>query len=100
MCKALSFVDACTEEHFAAMSRSSPPGFRRAGAPDFFMGGGARNGPRHRVVCGAKGFRAPPAGGGPRFFICAGELNSPGIKVLPPAKRLYAPPGAGGSSTR
>ena len=33
MCKALSFVDACTEEHFAAMSRSSPPGFRRAGAP-------------------------------------------------------------------
>ena len=35
MCKALSFVDACTEEHFAAMSRSSPPGFRRAGAPFF-----------------------------------------------------------------
>ena len=35
MCKALSFVDACTEEHFAAMSRSSPPGFRRAGAPTF-----------------------------------------------------------------
>ena len=38
MCKALSFVDACTEEHFAAMSRSSPPGFRRAGAPIFYQG--------------------------------------------------------------
>ena len=24
MCKALSFVDACTEEHFAAMSRRAP----------------------------------------------------------------------------
>ena len=39
MCKALSFVDACTEEHFAAMSRSSPPGVRRAGAPIFYMRG-------------------------------------------------------------
>ena len=39
MCKALSFVDACTEEHFAAMSRSSPPGFRRAGAPIFYLRG-------------------------------------------------------------
>lgn len=39
MCKALSFVDACTEEHFAAMSRSSPPGFRRAGAPFFIFHG-------------------------------------------------------------
>ena len=29
MCKALSFVDACTEEHFAAMSRSWPPPRRR-----------------------------------------------------------------------
>jgi len=32
MCKALSFVDACTEEHFAAMSR-------RAGAPIFYLRG-------------------------------------------------------------
>ena len=39
MCQALSFVAACTEEHFAAMSRSSPPGFRRAGAPIFYLRG-------------------------------------------------------------
>ena len=36
MCKALSFVDACTEEHFAAMSRSCPPPLPPAGGgPDF-----------------------------------------------------------------
>ena len=39
MCKALSFVDACTEEHFAAMSRSYPPGVRRAGGPIFYLRG-------------------------------------------------------------
>ena len=35
----LRIIDACTEEHFAAMSRSSPPGFRRAGAPIFYLRG-------------------------------------------------------------
>ena len=40
MCKALSFVDACTEEHFAAMSRSYPPAVPPGGGPNFFMGGG------------------------------------------------------------
>ena len=39
MCKALSFVDACTEEHFAAMSRSYPPRIRRAGGPNFYIRG-------------------------------------------------------------
>ena len=35
MCKALSFVDACTEEHFAAMSRSFPTRLPPGGGPDF-----------------------------------------------------------------
>ena len=39
MCKALSFVDACTEEHFAAMSRSYPPRVRPAGGPLFYIRG-------------------------------------------------------------
>ena len=39
MCKALSFVDACTEEHFAAMSRSAPPGLPPAGPPLFYLRG-------------------------------------------------------------
>ena len=50
MCKALSFVDACTEEHFAAMSRSSPPRFRRAGGPSFFLRGGTGFGPHQGVA--------------------------------------------------
>ena len=50
MCKALSFVDACTEEHFAAMSRSSPPGFRRAGAPIFYLRGRTEFARRGRLI--------------------------------------------------
>ena len=61
MCKALSFVDACTEEHFAAMSRSSPPGFRRAG---FFICAGELNSPGIKVLPPAKRLYAPPGAGG------------------------------------
>ena len=50
MCKALSFVDACTEEHFAAMSRSSPPG--------------ELNSPGIKVLPPAKRLYAPPGAGG------------------------------------
>ena len=63
MCKALSFVDACTEEHFAAMSRSSPPGFRRAGAPIFYCAG-ELNSPGIKVLPPAKRLYAPPGAGG------------------------------------
>ena len=63
MCKALSFVDACTEEHFAAMSRSSPPGFRRAG-PRFFICTGELNSPGIKVLPPAKRLYAPPGAGG------------------------------------
>ena len=53
MCKALSFVAACTEEHFAAMSRSSPPGFRGAGAPIFYLRGRSEFA-RHQGVAAGK----------------------------------------------
>ena len=62
MCKALSFVDACTEEHFAAMSRSSPPGFRRG--PRFFICAGELNSPGIKVLPPAKRLYAPPGAGG------------------------------------
>ncbi len=65
----LRFVDACTEEHFKAMSlihalgwRNFPTRLRRVGAPS--------------------------------YFICSGEMNSPCAKILPSAKYLYAPLGA------
>ena len=64
MCKALSFVDACTEEHFAAMSRSSPPGFRRAGAPIFYLRGRTEFAPGIKVLPPAKRLYAPPGAGG------------------------------------
>ena len=56
MCKALSFVDACTEEHFAAMSRSSPP--------RFFICAGELNSPGIKVLPPAKRLYAPPGAGG------------------------------------
>ncbi len=62
MCKALSFVDACTEEHFAAMSRSSPPGFRRAGAPIFYMGGRTGLAREQSFASGQKRVSAPRRG--------------------------------------
>ena len=59
MCKALSFVDACTEEHFAAMSRSS------AGrGPRFFICAGELNSPGIKVLPPAKRLYAPPGAGG------------------------------------
>ena len=63
MCKALSFVDACTEEHFAAMSRSSPPGFR-GGDPRFSFDWGEMNPPQSKVLPPAKRLYAPPGAGG------------------------------------
>ena len=60
MCKALSFVDACTEEHFAAMSRSSPPGFRRAGAPIFYLRGRTEFARHQGFARRAKRLYAPP----------------------------------------
>ena len=81
MCKALSFVDACTEEHFAAMSRSSPtrgrPGGGRApatiAAPPFFRISGPSVRKTHRKKPEQKQAETgagPPRGGripGPRF---------------------------------
>ena len=65
----LRFVDACTEEHFRAMSlihalgwRDTPTRLRRAGAP--------------------------------WDFVCSGEMNPPCAKSLPAANCLYAPLGA------
>ncbi len=65
----LRFVDACTDEHFQAMSlihalgwRDFPTRLRRVGAPS--------------------------------YFICSGEMNPPCAKILLSAKYLYAPPGA------
>ena len=61
----LRFVDACTEEHFRAMSlihalgwRDFPTRLRRAGAP--------------------------------LDFLCSGEMNSPCAEILPAAKCSYA----------
>ena len=62
MCKALSFVDACTEEHFAAMSRSSPPGFRRAGAPIFYLPGRTEFAGHHGIASGNTPVRATRRG--------------------------------------
>ena len=62
MCKALSFVDACTEEHFAAMSRSSPASAGRG--PRFFICAGELNSPGIKVLPPAKRLYAPPGAGG------------------------------------
>ena len=64
MCKALSFVDACTEEHFAAMSRSSPPPLPPGGGPRFFICAGELNSPGIKVLPPAKRLYAPPGAGG------------------------------------
>ena len=65
----LRFVDACTEEHFRAMSLIHALGWR-----DF---------PTRLCRVGA-----------PSNFSCSGEMNSPYAKILPSAKYLYAPLGA------
>ena len=64
MCKALSFVDACTEEHFAAMSRSSPPPASAGRGPRFFICAGELNSPGIKVLPPAKRLYAPPGAGG------------------------------------
>ena len=55
MCKALSFVDACTEEHFAASAGRGPR---------FFICAGELNSPGIKVLPPAKRLYAPPGAGG------------------------------------
>ena len=64
MCKALSFVDACTEEHFAAMSRIHARGWHAGRGPRFFICAGELNSPGIKVLPPAKRLYAPPGAGG------------------------------------
>ena len=61
MCKALSFVDACTEEHFAA---AVPHPASAGRGPRFFICAGELNSPGIKVLPPAKRLYAPPGAGG------------------------------------
>ena len=62
MCKALSFVDACTEEHLAAMSRQFPPPASAGRGPRFFICAGELNSPGISFASGKTLVRATRRG--------------------------------------